>query len=464
MSLLGSGWNGTGILSLTFDWTAMGTLQPLVTPLWAQMHYYVGATLMLYVLTPICWHMNLWGAQELPIVSTNVYDVGGNMYNISLVHHNFDSAVDLNILEPRQLQQRLLQQNLLSAVPLAFNPYSPVRLAVNSALGYICSVAAITAAAMHLAIWHPQWLRQAASDMAHSLLRLWDPRLLFRTRSGLHMNASDQGFGENSPSGNRRSSGARTWDIVYIFGRVGRVLIFTGSLGVALFSTQMGISRLPGWQILIAVVWAILMCLPIGFVESVTGFTLPMDLLPHIFAGWMQGPGKPIETSYFHLWSTVPIQVALGWSGVRSYQLVYHCLSLGAGSDGDAAEASEAKREPRASCSHGGSKARRHGELPWIKRGLIIGVVLGACINHLSYLLFIKTQGEARTLPIGFSVDIQQQQGGSSELFAEQIADALAPISLGTANDTDVPSAKLLGWHEEGEFGRLPAALSSELV
>ncbi|KAJ2855469.1 hypothetical protein FB639_006227, partial [Coemansia asiatica] len=54
----------------------MGTLQPLVTPLWAQMHYYVGAALMLYILTPICWHMNLWNAQDLPIVSTSVYDIG----------------------------------------------------------------------------------------------------------------------------------------------------------------------------------------------------------------------------------------------------------------------------------------------------------------------------------------------------------------------------------------------------
>ncbi|KAJ1882549.1 hypothetical protein LPJ57_000860, partial [Coemansia sp. RSA 486] len=449
MSLLGSGWNGTGILSLTFDWTAMGTLQPLVTPLWAQMHYYTGAALMLYILTPVCWHMNLWGARDLPIVSTSVYDVGGNMYNISLVHSNFGSTVDYNILEPRQ--------QLLSSVPLAFNPYSPVRLAVNSALGYICSVAAITAAAMHLAIWHPQWLRQAASDMAHSLLRLWDPRLLFRSRSSLRMDESGQGAGEDGRPINGQNASTRTWDLVFITGRIGRVLIFTVSLGTALFSAQMGISRLPGWQILIAVVWAILMCLPIGFVESVTGFTLPMDLLPHIFAGWMQGPGKPIETSYYHLWSTVPIQVALGWSGVRSYQLVHHCFSL---SDENENDASDDQRQSGTS-SNSSSKAKRN-ELPWIKRGLIIGVILGACINHLSYLLFIKTQGEARILPIGFPED--HQEDSRNGLFAEQMADAMSPISLGTANDTDVPSAKLLGWHEEGEFGRLPAALSSELV
>ncbi|KAJ2362407.1 hypothetical protein IW150_007014, partial [Coemansia sp. RSA 2607] len=370
MSLFGSGWNGAGILSLTFDWTAMGTLQPLVSPLWAQIHYYVGAALMMYILTPVGWHMNWWGAQELPIVSTSVFDVGGNVYNISLIHHGSmgqQKAADIDILE----------SHLSPDLSLLFNPYSPVRLTVNSALGYIFAVAAITAAAMHLAIWHPLWLRQAARDMLRSLLRLWDPRLLFRTRKSIMASSRQKRWssssvdtrsdGENRESVEpgsassisiSQSDESGTWDFLYLCGRVGRVFIFTVSLGAALLSAQMGISTLPGWQILVAVVWSVISSLPIGFVESVTGFTLPMDLLPHILAGWMQAPGRPIETSYFHLWATVPIQVALGWSGVRSYQLAHHCSISSVPLEHDIDKPEEQSRPRRL-------------QLPWMKRGLL---------------------------------------------------------------------------------------------
>ncbi|KAJ1728852.1 hypothetical protein LPJ61_003817 [Coemansia biformis] len=168
-SLLGSGWNGTGILSLTFDWEALGTLQPLITPLWAQCQYYAGALLMTYVLTPIGWHLDWWGSQSLPIVSTNVFDTMGNAYNISLVHKFRNPDIDLSV------------HRLATYAPglFKYKAYSPVRL------------------------------------------------------------------------------------------------------------------------------------------TAVTGFTLPMDLIPHMFGGVMQGPGTPIETSYFHLWATVPIRVALGWTGVQ---------------------------------------------------------------------------------------------------------------------------------------------------
>ncbi|PIA13655.1 OPT-domain-containing protein, partial [Coemansia reversa NRRL 1564] len=145
LSLLGSGWNGTGILSLTFDWEALGTLQPLITPLWAQIQYYAGAILMTYVLTPIGWRLNWWGSQNLPIVSTNVFDTSGNAYNISLVHRFRNPETDIT---------EMVSDGHYAPGALMYKTYSPVRLTVNSALGYICSVAATTAVIVHLALWH----------------------------------------------------------------------------------------------------------------------------------------------------------------------------------------------------------------------------------------------------------------------------------------------------------------------
>ncbi|KAJ1944833.1 hypothetical protein GGF37_002004 [Kickxella alabastrina] len=487
MSLLGSGWDGAGILSLTFDWTAMGTLQPLVSPLWAQLHYYLGALLMMYILTPLAWTMNWWDARNFPIVSTNVFDVGGNVYNISLIQQASSSSIfDYDPLGEELAQMVVMgtvSQNILStkALPLAFNAYSPVRLSVNGALGYIFSVAAITAAAMHLAIWHPQWLRQAVSDITHAILRLWDPRLLFHTQN-LNANTGGSRRGRTSrwsaqvaslggslnpishnsaatlpvlsmQESQSSSDVQGSWDLLYISGRIGRLLILTLSLGTAMFSAQMGISKLPGWQIFVAVIWAIFACLPTGFVEAVTGFTLPIDLLPHILAGWMQAPGKPIETSYFHLWATVPVQVALGWSGVRSYQLVHHCcIQPPAAEPVSGLPQNESPEDkPAARAWKQQQRQQQRNQLPWMKRGLLIGIIWGACVNHLSYIAHSSSRGQARTLPIEMAI-AQQPQG----LYADETENI---VTAATAD-----SGRLLGWHEEGEFGRLPAALSSELV
>ncbi|KAJ1905047.1 hypothetical protein LPJ81_002140 [Coemansia sp. IMI 209127] len=405
---LGSGWNGTGILSITFDWAAITTLQPFVTPFGAQMHYLLGAALMLYVLTPAGWHLDWWGASGLPIVSTNVFDVAGNVYNITVV-----DQLGANY---RQGPQRI------------YDPYSPVRLTVNSALAYIVSVAATAAAVMHLALWHSQWAVQAAADMGQALIRLWDPRPLFQAPN--RMRPRRQAVADlarhTGDAAVGKSHTRLAWSVKDLGGRVGRMLIFTVSLGVAVVSAQLGITTLPGWQALLAAAWAILMCIPLGFVEAMAGFALPMDLLPHIFAGWMDGPGHPIENGYFHLWATVPVRVALGWSGVRSFQLVYSCCFA-------------ANSAP---CTH--PRNGKHAtQLPWMKRGLLIGLVWGACVNHVSYTAFSNSLAQTQIILPPSPAD---------------------KAELPSSSSTDVAPAAALGWHEEGEFGRLPAALSSELV
>ncbi|KAI8321856.1 hypothetical protein GQ54DRAFT_311388, partial [Martensiomyces pterosporus] len=442
LSTLGSGWSGAGILSLTFDWEALGTFQPLVTPMWAQVHFYCGAFLMMYILTPAGWRSNWWESRGLPIVSTNVFDSTGNVYNISTVHTVGSSAT-------------------------VYHAYSPVRLAVNSALGYICSVAAIAASALHLVIWHPQWLHHAVSEVACSLLRLWDPCLLFwASRSSTEVRALDGGSGSSERTSARTSSRLAKWPVVLIAGRVGRLLIFIAPLGFSVMSAQLGISALPGWQSLLAVVWAVLMCFPIGFVEAVAGFTLPMDILPHIISGWLQGPGSPLETSYFHLWATAPIRVALGWAGVRSFQLAHCCFPSGRCPEADS-ESEEYVGTQAADC---GQRVRQ--QLPWIKRGLLVGVILGACVNHLSYIALSHSQKHASGLPLQYEVTPAESVSQSSMLpttatpaatLISSIANAME-ATPGESSTAPAAAPSSIGWHEESEWARLPAALSSELV
>ncbi|KAJ1950321.1 hypothetical protein EC988_004435, partial [Linderina pennispora] len=161
LGVFGSGWDGAGILSLTFDWEALGTLGPLVSPLWAQVHFYGGALLMMYMLTPVGWTLNWWQSKSLPIVSMNVFDNTGKTYQISQIN------------------------STMTAEGIKFRNYSPVRLSVNSALGYICAVAAITAAVTHLLLWHREWLGGALRELFQTLWIIVDPRpLVRRPRTG----------------------------------------------------------------------------------------------------------------------------------------------------------------------------------------------------------------------------------------------------------------------------------------
>ncbi|KAJ2518499.1 OPT super [Coemansia sp. RSA 2049] len=388
---LGSGWNGTGILSVTFDWAAITALQPFVTPVWAQIQYLAGAMLMLYVLTPIGWRMDWWGARNLPAVSTNVFDITGAVYNITVVDQLGASY--------RQGPQRI------------YDPYSPVRLTANSALAYVFSVAAAAAVVMHLALWHPRWSLAAARSMAHALLALWDPRPLIRQVR-------------------RHGRSTAAWDVKRLAGRAGRMAVFTAAVCVAVASAQLGIAAVPGWQAVLAAVWAMVMSIPTGFVEAMTGFSVPTDLVPHILAGWMDGPGHPIENGYFHLWATAPVRVALGWSGVRSLQLAHSCCF---------AQNKEEKEKEQ-------TREIRPPRLPWMRRGLLVGLVWGACINHISYTAFSNSLEQTQIILPPSPADQAEPETSSAAMNAQ-------PLSLPP-----------LGWHEEGEFGRLPAALSSELV
>ncbi|KAI9333178.1 OPT oligopeptide transporter protein-domain-containing protein [Zopfochytrium polystomum] len=61
MRMLGSAYNGTGLLSFTFDWTLMTLLFPITTPLWALLNQVFGLWLVICVLTPILWVHNSFG-------------------------------------------------------------------------------------------------------------------------------------------------------------------------------------------------------------------------------------------------------------------------------------------------------------------------------------------------------------------------------------------------------------------
>lgn len=51
---------GTGILSISFDWSLVGMYSPIATPWWATVNWFVGNVTWQWLVIPFCYYMNVW--------------------------------------------------------------------------------------------------------------------------------------------------------------------------------------------------------------------------------------------------------------------------------------------------------------------------------------------------------------------------------------------------------------------
>ncbi|KAJ3094362.1 hypothetical protein HDU96_001716, partial [Phlyctochytrium bullatum] len=62
--MLGSPRHGLGLGAVTFDWSIVSFVLPIVTPLWALMNQLIGLYLMLWLLIPLLWSSNFFGSDR----------------------------------------------------------------------------------------------------------------------------------------------------------------------------------------------------------------------------------------------------------------------------------------------------------------------------------------------------------------------------------------------------------------
>lgn len=89
---LGSGTRGLGIGAFGIDWSAISSYlgSPLASPWFATANVAVGFFLVMYVMTPLCYWFNVYGAKKFPIYSSSLFMSNGQKYNISsIVNSNF---------------------------------------------------------------------------------------------------------------------------------------------------------------------------------------------------------------------------------------------------------------------------------------------------------------------------------------------------------------------------------------
>jgi OPT family oligopeptide transporter len=89
---LGSGEHGLGIGSIGFDWVTISAYlgSPLASPLFASVNVAIGFVLVMYIVTPVCYWLNIYDAKTFPIFSSQLFMGNGSRYDVlSIIDSKF---------------------------------------------------------------------------------------------------------------------------------------------------------------------------------------------------------------------------------------------------------------------------------------------------------------------------------------------------------------------------------------
>ena len=253
------GFTGLSLIPITFDWTYVTAYlgDPILAPTYAHVNTLVG--LFLLVMIPvigIVYSGALYG-KYLPMVTSQTYDNTQQYYDVQKIlgsGFRFDEA--------------------------KYKAYSPLFLPPALALNYGLSFAALTAAVVHVGMYHGRevWYRfRTARDQ----------------EPDVHMKMM------------RKYVEAPEWWYTALF------LVAT-ALGLG---TTLGFdSQLPWWGFFVSIIVALVFIIPCTMILAVSNILLSLNVIAPFLAGFMI-PGRPIAIMIFKVFSTITLGQAQTYSG-----------------------------------------------------------------------------------------------------------------------------------------------------
>lgn len=214
LKVLGSGYSGLGLGVISLDWNVIGMTGPMYTPWWAQVNFYFGAVLMLWIVTPITYFTNLWDSKLFPPVSAGLYTTNGSTYDLK------------RVLTPQQTLN-----------DTAYYEYSQLRMSTYFAISYGISFLALTATITHVLLWYGYDLYKLFRGGSEAL------------KSDIHARMME------------RYKEVPMW---WYFG------VFVACLGGAIFTCEFYDLDLPWWALIVAIAIAVVTIVPIGIIQAIT--------------------------------------------------------------------------------------------------------------------------------------------------------------------------------------------------
>ncbi|PIN02640.1 Sexual differentiation process protein ISP4 [Handroanthus impetiginosus] len=135
---LGSGQKGLGIGAIGLEWSTITSFlgTPLASPWFASVNTGIGFILVMYVIMPVGYWLNLYKAKNFPIHSSNVFQVNGLKYNTEgIINSNFNLDKE------------------------AYAREGPLYMSIMFALGYGIGFATLSATVVHVLLFNGSTLQ-----------------------------------------------------------------------------------------------------------------------------------------------------------------------------------------------------------------------------------------------------------------------------------------------------------------
>ncbi|KAF8035442.1 hypothetical protein BT93_C1463 [Corymbia citriodora subsp. variegata] len=252
---LGSGLHGLGIGAIGLDWSSMSSYlgSPLASPWFATANIAVGFTLVVYVITPIAYWLNIYRSRTFPIFSDNLFTSSGQKYNITAIideHFHLDAE--------------------------AYAAEGPLYICTFFSVLYGISFACLTATVVHVVLFHGKdiWL---LSKSAFS-----------ENKMDIHTKLM------------RRYKQVPGWWFTCIL----LVNIATTIFTCQYFKDEL---QLPWWGVLLACALAIFFTLPVGVITATTNQTPGLNVITELIIGYLY-PGYPVANILFKVYGNISMK------------------------------------------------------------------------------------------------------------------------------------------------------------
>ncbi|RMZ48333.1 hypothetical protein AFCA_008519 [Aspergillus flavus] len=237
---------GLGLSPITFDWSQVAyNTNPLLSPSWAAVNVFAGFAAFFWIVVPGIFYTNTWFTAYLPLMTSDVYDRTGAVYDTARVISP-QSTLDLE----------------------AYKSYSPPYLGATFAFVYGLSFASITGVLTHIGVWHYKDIWAA-----------------FRGKNRLDVHARLMKSYKKTP-----------W---YWY-----AAIIVAMTAISIAMVEVYKTKLPVYGIFLALAIPAIYMIPCGIVQGITNVNAnQLNVLAEFIGGYMF-EGKPLANMIFKILST----------------------------------------------------------------------------------------------------------------------------------------------------------------
>ncbi|KAF3440308.1 hypothetical protein FNV43_RR18592 [Rhamnella rubrinervis] len=251
----GSGLHGIGIGAFGFDWSSISSYlgSPLASPWFATANVAAGFALVMYVIAPIAYWLNIYKAKTFPFFSDDLFTSAGQKYNISaIINSKFQLDID------------------------AYEHKGPLYISTFFAIYYGVNFACLAATVVHVFLFHGReiWLLSKSA--------------LQEKNMDVHTKLM------------KKYKQVPEWWFMCILLASLAVTIFTCHY----YNDQL---QLKWWGVLLACGLALFFTLPVAVIKATTNQPPALNVLTEYIIGYLY-PGYPVANMCFKVYGNISMR------------------------------------------------------------------------------------------------------------------------------------------------------------